>query len=182
MLGEESQAGCGIKRSFLGWFRGMFGSADGRGDGDWRGRLGRRRHGSQNTGVAAGVKPRSRGAVRVFAQGFTRGDSLGEDECGVLGICVERKNKPQPGNVGWGLSAVLILQVPLLRPLAAGYRNERFVICDQSLVRCEDERISILIFPWGCCGLDTHTQRGRSGGTDDVAVVRPRRFPGCWIH
>jgi hypothetical protein len=39
----------------------------------------RRRHGSQNTGVAAGVKPRSREAVRFLAQGFTRGDSPGGD-------------------------------------------------------------------------------------------------------
>jgi hypothetical protein len=44
------------------------------------GRLGRRRDGSQNTGMAAGVKPRSREAVRVFAQGFTRDDRPGEDE------------------------------------------------------------------------------------------------------
>jgi hypothetical protein len=36
---------------------------------------GRRRHGSENTGMAAGVKPRSREAVRLFAQGFTRDDS-----------------------------------------------------------------------------------------------------------
>jgi hypothetical protein len=47
------------------------------------GRLRRRRHGSQNTGMAAGVKPRSREAVRHFPQGFTRDDSPGEDECGV---------------------------------------------------------------------------------------------------
>jgi hypothetical protein len=38
-------------------------------------------NGSQNTGMAAGVKPRSREAVRVFAQGFTRDDSAGENEC-----------------------------------------------------------------------------------------------------
>jgi hypothetical protein len=50
-----------------------------------RGRLGRRRHGRQNTGMAAGVKPRSREAVRVSAQGFRRDDSPGDDECGVLG-------------------------------------------------------------------------------------------------
>jgi hypothetical protein len=45
-----------------------------------RGRLGRRRHGSQSTGMAAGVKPRSREAVRLFPQGFTRDDNPGEDE------------------------------------------------------------------------------------------------------
>jgi hypothetical protein len=39
--------------------------------------------------MAAGVKPRSREAVRVFAQGFTRDDSPGEDECRVLGVGVE---------------------------------------------------------------------------------------------
>jgi hypothetical protein len=50
------------------------------GDRDTSGRLGRRRHGSQNTGIAARVKPRSRKAVRHFPQGFTRGDSPGEDE------------------------------------------------------------------------------------------------------
>jgi hypothetical protein len=35
--------------------------------------------------MAAGVKPGSREAVRVFAQGFTRDDSAGEDECGGAG-------------------------------------------------------------------------------------------------
>jgi plasmid stabilization system protein ParE len=45
------------------------------------GRLRRRRHGSQNTGMAAGVKPRSREAVRLFPQGFTRDDCPGENEC-----------------------------------------------------------------------------------------------------
>jgi hypothetical protein len=44
------------------------------------GRLRDRKHGSQNTGMAAGVKPRSREAVRLFAQGFTRDDSPGKDE------------------------------------------------------------------------------------------------------
>jgi hypothetical protein len=44
------------------------------------GRLRRRRHGSQSTGMAARVK--SREAVRHFPQGFTRDDSPGEDECG----------------------------------------------------------------------------------------------------
>jgi hypothetical protein len=42
-----------------------------------RGRLRRRRHGSQNTGMAERVKPRSREAVRHFPQGFTRDDSPG---------------------------------------------------------------------------------------------------------
>jgi hypothetical protein len=41
---------------------------------------GRRRHGSQSTGMAERVKPRSREAVRLWAQGFTRDDSPGEDE------------------------------------------------------------------------------------------------------
>ena len=65
-----------VERSFAGWS----GSADGGRDLDLRGMVGRRRHGSQNTGMAAGGKPRSREAVRVFAQGFTRDDSPGEDE------------------------------------------------------------------------------------------------------
>jgi hypothetical protein len=39
-----------------------------------------RRHGSQNTGMVERVEPRSREAVRVFAQGFTRDDSPGEDK------------------------------------------------------------------------------------------------------
>jgi hypothetical protein len=56
-----------------------------------RGRLRRRRHGSQNTGMAERVKPRSREAVRHFPQGFTRDDSPGEDECGVAGVWVERE-------------------------------------------------------------------------------------------
>jgi hypothetical protein len=43
-----------------------------------------RRYGSQNTGMAERVKPRSREAVRHFPEGFTRDDSPGEDECGVL--------------------------------------------------------------------------------------------------
>jgi hypothetical protein len=41
-------------------------------------------HGSRNTGMEAGVKPRSREAVRLWARGFTRDDGPGEDECGVL--------------------------------------------------------------------------------------------------
>jgi hypothetical protein len=40
--------------------------------------------------MAERVKPRSREAVRVFAQGFTRDDSPGEDEWEVLGVWVER--------------------------------------------------------------------------------------------
>jgi hypothetical protein len=48
--------------------------------------LGHRRHGSRNTGMAAGVKPRSREAVRHFPQGFTRDDGPGEDEWGVLWV------------------------------------------------------------------------------------------------
>jgi hypothetical protein len=52
----------------------------------------RRRHGSQSTGMAAGVKPRSREAVRHFPQGFTRDDSPGEDEwwsrCSHLAVAV----------------------------------------------------------------------------------------------
>jgi hypothetical protein len=53
--------------------RGSAGDAWVGGDRDLRGRLGRRRHGSQNTGMAERVKPRSREAVRI-AQGFTRDD------------------------------------------------------------------------------------------------------------
>jgi hypothetical protein len=49
---------------------------------DLSGRLGRRRHGSQNIGKAAGVKPRSRGVVRPVAQGFTRDAGAGEAEWG----------------------------------------------------------------------------------------------------
>jgi hypothetical protein len=47
---------------------------------DLSGILWRRRHGSENTGMAERVKPRSREAVRHFPQGFTRDDSPGEDE------------------------------------------------------------------------------------------------------
>jgi hypothetical protein len=50
------------------------------GDWDLGGRLRRRKHGSQNTGMAVGVKPRSREAVRLWAQGFTRDDRPGENE------------------------------------------------------------------------------------------------------
>jgi hypothetical protein len=49
---------------------------------DLRGRLRRGRHGSQNTGMAERVKPRSREAVRLFPQGFTRDDRPGEDGWG----------------------------------------------------------------------------------------------------
>jgi hypothetical protein len=52
------------------------------GERDKSGRLRRRRHGSQSSGMAERVKPRSREAVRHFPQGFTRDDSPGEDECG----------------------------------------------------------------------------------------------------
>jgi hypothetical protein len=52
------------------------------GERDTSGRLRRRRHGSENTGMAERVKPRSREAVRLVAQGFTRDDSPGEDGCG----------------------------------------------------------------------------------------------------
>jgi len=47
--------------------------------------------------MAAGVKPRSREAVRVFAQGFTRDDSPGEDGCGA------EKTNPSRLPIGWGL-------------------------------------------------------------------------------
>jgi hypothetical protein len=65
------------------------GLSGGRGVGCWgrrmgerteSGRLWRRRHGGRKTGMAAGVKPRSREAVRPLAQGFTRDDSPGENE------------------------------------------------------------------------------------------------------
>jgi hypothetical protein len=46
-------------------------AADG-GDRDLSGMFRRRKHGSQSTGMAAGVKLRSREAVRLFPQGFTR--------------------------------------------------------------------------------------------------------------
>jgi hypothetical protein len=55
-------------------FRGAKGGAD------TSGRLRRRRHGSENTGMAERVKPRSREAVRLLAQGFTREDIPGEDD------------------------------------------------------------------------------------------------------
>jgi hypothetical protein len=61
--------------------------------------------------------------------------------------------------------------VLLLRSSAAGFRNERDMICDKFLLRCEDERIGILSFGSGCCGLDTRTQRGRSYWALEVAVV-----------
>jgi hypothetical protein len=48
---------------------------------DTSGRLRRRRHGSQTTGMAAWVTPQGREAVRRLVQGFTRDDSPGEDEC-----------------------------------------------------------------------------------------------------
>jgi hypothetical protein len=89
MLDEDGRAGRGVERSFAGWFWFTFGTADGGEDRDLRGRLGRRRHGSQNAGMAAGVKPRSREAVRHFPQGFTRDDSAGEDKCGGLGVWVK---------------------------------------------------------------------------------------------
>jgi hypothetical protein len=150
------------ERRRAGWVRGGF---------DLSGRLGRRRHGGQNTGMAAGVKPRSRGAVRHFPQGFTHDDRPVRINGGGAGLWSGEK-QTQPGNVGWGLSVVVILQVLLLRSSAAGYRNERDMICDKFLLHCEDERIGILIFRPGCCGLDTH----------NVAVVRPPRFPSLWSY
>jgi hypothetical protein len=81
MLDEERRAGRGVGRWIGCWFRFTLGSGGGRGgERDLSGRLRRRRHGSQSTGMAAGVKPRSREAVRVFAQGFTRDDSPGDNE------------------------------------------------------------------------------------------------------
>jgi hypothetical protein len=86
VLGEDGLAGRGVERSCARWF----GSADGGGHWDLRGRLRDRKHGSRNTGMAAGVKPRSREAVRHFPQGFTRDDSPGEDEGGgsLVGVVV----------------------------------------------------------------------------------------------
>jgi hypothetical protein len=74
--------GAGLSGRFLVGFGARSGATAvaGAGRRGLRGRLGHRRHGSESTGVAAGVKPRSRGAVRLFAQGFTRDDSPGEDE------------------------------------------------------------------------------------------------------
>jgi hypothetical protein len=40
--------------------------------------------------MAERVKPRSREAVRHFPQGFTRDDGPGDDEWGLLGVCVKR--------------------------------------------------------------------------------------------
>jgi hypothetical protein len=75
MLDEEGRAGRGVKPcDEASLFRVQ------RGKRDTSGRLRLRRHGSPNTGMAAGVKPRSREAVRVLAQGFTRDDGPGEDE------------------------------------------------------------------------------------------------------
>jgi hypothetical protein len=51
-----------------------------RGERAMSGRLRRRRHGSQSTGMAE-REPRSREAVRLVARRFTRDDSPGEDEC-----------------------------------------------------------------------------------------------------
>jgi hypothetical protein len=49
--------------------------------------------------MAAGVKPRSREAVRHLPQGFTRGDSPGEDEGGEILIWLVRYRK-RPGAMG----------------------------------------------------------------------------------
>jgi hypothetical protein len=63
---------------------------------------GGRRHGSQNTGMAERVKPRSRGAVCVWAQGFTRDDSPGEDEWWRIGfdLAIGARKSPAQGRAG----------------------------------------------------------------------------------
>jgi hypothetical protein len=48
--------------------------------------------------MAAGVKPRSREAVRLFPQGFTHDGSPGEYGCGVLGVSVERDCERKSSN------------------------------------------------------------------------------------
>jgi hypothetical protein len=57
MLDKDGRVGRGVGRSFPGWFRFTFGGAEGGGERVSSGRLRRQRHGSQNTGMAAGSVP-----------------------------------------------------------------------------------------------------------------------------
>jgi hypothetical protein len=49
---------------------------------------------------------------------------------------IAKNERPQPRNLGWGL----------VLPSPAGYCDERDVISDKSMLRCEDQRIGMPIF------------------------------------
>jgi hypothetical protein len=57
--------------------------------------------------MAAGVKLRSRQAVRLRAQGFTRDDSPGEDECGVRGWALVIKSSERPAVARYADDAIV---------------------------------------------------------------------------
>ena len=60
----ERPAGRGVERSFAGWFRFTFGSADGGGERDLSGRLRLRRHGSQSSRMLKSTGTDSRRSKR----------------------------------------------------------------------------------------------------------------------
>jgi hypothetical protein len=72
----------------------------------------------------------SREAVRHFPQGFTRDDSPGEDE--------RWPPNANPNRLGYRLGSAGVIPSAL--------NDEGDVICDKSMLHCEDERIGILIF------------------------------------
>jgi hypothetical protein len=109
-------------------------------------------------------KPRNREAVRHFPQGFTRDDSPGENEW-----CAEKQINPSRG-----------MSVLLLRSSAAGYRDERDVICDKSVLRCEDERVGILIFVRGVASR-AHTRRYRRVTAAVVVTAGATPYGKGWI-
>jgi hypothetical protein len=91
-----------------------------RGERNTSGRLRRRRHGSQSTGMAERVKPRSREAVRHFPQGFTRDAGPGEDEWqqpSIAGYAISQQKAYEPQ----------VKQVTCAKPATAGTRIKRYV-------------------------------------------------------
>jgi hypothetical protein len=75
MLDEDGRAGRAVERLFAGWFRFMFGSADGGGNRDLSGipSCGVKDMGAKTPGWRRGQAPKPRSGA-AFPQGFTRDD------------------------------------------------------------------------------------------------------------
>jgi hypothetical protein len=82
------------------------------------------------------------------------------------------KKRPQPVVRGWGLQGI-----SMARPSVAS--DDRDIICNKSVPRCEDEKIRILIFGAGCCGLHTAGERHALQKIDHVTIVQHNSVPLC---
>jgi hypothetical protein len=65
------------------------------------------------------------------------------------------------------------------RLLSSGNHDERDAIYDKSVLHCEDEKIGILIFGAGCCGLHTAGERHALQKIDHVTIMQHNSVPLC---